>query len=140
MSGACVPRGGDWTTRPFSEWGNEDLLACARWWACQLGLDSWTITAEFKPYREVDAWARARIFNNFEAVSIGVAPWPERVGSGIPGRDDLEVSVALMLVHVRFWCAGACFEDAGTVALSAFEVAIEKTAQALVRQRRRAPK
>jgi hypothetical protein len=129
----------DWAARPYEEWTDDDLLSCVRWWAAELGLDSWKISAKFVRYRDADeSWARARTHENYETAEVEVVRWADREGCDHPGADDLEVSVVHELVHVRFWSANSCFFDAGSVAKSTYEAAIERTALALVRLRKRA--
>lgn len=123
-----------WAEKPHSEWAGEDLLACARWWAEELGLGTWDIRAVFVQRHEIDgAQATCRYNGSYERLSIRVAEWRSYSQDDQP-PGDLECSVVHELLHARFWASDVAPGD--NVQSHVHETAIERTARALVRQRR----
>lgn len=129
-----------WAEKPHSEWTNEDLLACARWWAEELGLSSWLVTAVFEPRYTLDALARCTYNARTETARIRVALWAERDYAD-PVETELEQDVVHELIHVRFWAVdimvGGGGRSAEDIQGNMHELAIDRVARALVRQRRR---
>ena len=131
----------DWAKLPFDQWTDEDLLACARWWAEELGLSSWVVTAGFVPHYRIDGLARCTYNCRTESAGIQVTRWEGRDYSS-PVETDLEQDVVHELLHARFWAVdfgvgskGCTPED---IQGNMHELAIDRTARALIRQRRRA--
>lgn len=124
-----------WAEKPYSEWTNEDVLACARWWAEELGLSSWTITAVFEPRYIVEGLARCKYNPRTESAVVQVAPWAERDHAD-PVENGMEEDIVHELLHARFWAIDQP-SNADTAESAMFELAIDRTAHALVRQRRR---
>ena len=128
----------DWATKPDAEWTDDDLASCAKWWAGELNLSSWGLDVRFRPYRDLDGnWAEMTPHPHYERAEVYVARWSDRYDCDDPAAGDTEVSVVHELVHLRFWSANSCFDEAGSVTKATYEAAIEKTAQALVRLRRK---
>ena len=124
-----------WAEKPHSEWTDEDLLACARWWAEELGLGAWDVRAVFVQRHEIGgAQATCRYNGSYEYLNIRMAEWRSFSPDDQP-PGDLECSVVHELLHARFWVSDVAPGD--TVESHVHESAIERTACALVRQRRR---
>ena len=128
----------EWANKPHNDWTDDDLAVCARWWAKELNLQSWELVIQFKSYRDLHSnWAELTPHPHYENAELYVARWLDRQDCEDPAAGDVEVSVVHELVHLRFWSANSCFDDAGSLVKAIYEAAVEKTAQALVRQRRR---
>lgn len=129
-----------WAEKPYSEWTNEDVLACARWWAEELGLSSWVITAVFEPRYIVEGLARCKYNARTERAHIQLTPWSERDHSD-PVENGTEEDIVHELLHARFWAVDTTVGNGGCsvedLQGNMHELAIDRTAQALVRQRRR---
>lgn len=129
-----------WKTLPYAEWTDQELLDCAQWWAAELGLNSWVVSAVFRPRYEVEALARCTYNARTERVHIRVAPWSER-DLDDPIETELEGDVVHELIHVRFWPVDMGRGSGGTgvddFQDNLHELSIDRTAQALVRLRKR---
>lgn len=124
-----------WAAKPHSEWQEEDLLACARWWAEELGMGAWDVRAQFYQRHELDGAQANCTFNGaYEYVQVRVAEW-RSLDLNTPTEGDLEASVVHELVHARFWSVDVA--TSAEVHSQAYETAIDRTARALVRMRRR---
>lgn len=130
-----APNRAQWMQKPHSEWDNDDLLACARWWAQELGLCSWEIKAYFEPRFQTEGTARITYNGRTEQAKLRLCPWPERdLDDSV--ENDAEADVVHELLHARFWAIQQ--PDTSVDADSQmFELALDRTARALVRQRRR---
>ena len=125
-----------WSYKDFADWTDEDLLACACWWAQELGLCAWRITAVFETRHKVEGNVALVDYSaKNELAEVRLSAWAERDRSD-PNEADLEVDVAHELLHARLWAAELALET-DTVEDQQHELAVERVARALVSNRRR---
>lgn len=127
----------DWAKKPFNEWTDEDLLDCVRWWAEELGLGAWHVHARFVTRRDNGgALGSCSWTALYEDATVCIAEWRDR-DQADRVENDLEVDCVHELLHIRFWVREVP-SDAEDTTSTMYELAIERTARALVDLRRKA--
>lgn len=125
-----------WKSKPIPKWCEEDLNDCARWWADNLGLQSWRISAVFKDISRSDGtMGHCRFSGAYEFANITLASWKSRDESD-PLEADMEACVVHELVHARLHAFDQCDMDDPSVQHHMQEQAVDRIARALVTQRR----
>jgi hypothetical protein len=94
---------------------------------------SWEIKAYFEPRFNTEGTARITYNGRTEQVRLRLCPWAERDTSDSV-ENNLESDVVHELLHARFWAVQQ--PDGSRDADSQmFELALDRTARALVRRR-----